>query len=362
MINKNFLKALSSLLLLCFGHNSVQAALSLGSKMPPTVVVTAKVEKKLWQDSILVIGSLSAFQGTILSPEIDGRITKICFTEGQKVKTGDLLIEIYPDIVKAQLDKAQAQLLKSKLDYNRYLKLFKLGYIDQATLDSYKASLDSNQADVNNYQAQLRQRLITAPFDGTVGVQRVNVGDYVTAGTQMVSLQSTDPMRVDFSVPEVYLTQLQVGDKVIINSKAFINKYSGEIYALDSSVSTDTRTINARAKIPNSDHKLVPGSFVEVTIKLQEASPQIMIPQTAIVYATSGNYIYRLVDHKAIKTNVVLGKKLTKNMIVVNSGLNAGDIIINEGQLKLFDGAPVMTGDEFQKMIIEQTAKQSKKK
>jgi len=359
-MSKNSLTTLL-IFLLIFCQTDIQAASPFGGKLPPTVVVTEKVEKKIWQESILAIGSLSAFQGTILSPEIDGRVTKIYFTEGQKVKAGDLLIEIYPDIIKAQLDKARAQLIKSKLDYYRYLKIYKLGYVDQSTLDRYKASFDSDKADVDNYEAQLRQRLITAPFDGIVGVQRVNVGDYIKAGTQMVSLQFIDTIRVDFSVPEVYLSQLRVGDKIIISSKAFINQYNGEIYALDSSVDTDTRTISARAKISNLDHKLTPGSFVEITIKLQEPRPEIIIPQTAIVYSVDGNYVYRVIDHKAVKTKVNLGKKLTKNRIVVNSGLNVGDLIVNEGQLKLFDGAPVMTNIEFQETIAQKMETQSKK-
>ena len=359
MINNKILTLLAIVFPVLFTHN-VKAAGPLGNKMPPTVIKTVKVEKKIWQDSILAIGSLSAFQGTILSPEISGRITKVYFTEGQEVKAGDLLIEIYPDIIKAELNKARAQLTKSKLDYDRYLKIYKLGYVDKSTLDGYKAALDSNQADVDNYQAQLRQRLITAPFDGTVGVLRVNVGDYINAGTPMVSLQSIDPIRVDFSVPEVYLSQLRVGNEIIINSKAFVDKYKGEIYALDSSVDLGTRSINARARIANTERKLVPGSFVEVTIKMQEAHPEIIIPQTAIVYSTAGNYVYRLIDHKAVKTNLVLGKKLTKNMIIVKSGLSAGELIINEGQLKLFDGAPTMTVEEFQKMAAEKMTKQPK--
>lgn len=362
MINKNFFGISLLLFSLMFFQDGVKAATPLfGGKMPPTVVVTTTAQKKIWQDSILVIGSLTAFQGTILSPDIDGRVTKINFKEGQEVKAGDLLIEIYPDIIQANLAKAQAQLVKNKADYERYSKIYKLGYVDKSTLDSYKANLDSSQADVNSYQAQLRQHLITAPFAGTVGVQRVNVGDYIKAGTEVVSLQSIDPIRVDFSVPEVYLSQLKVGDKITISSKSFLDKYNGEIYALDSSVDVDTRSIEARAKIPNPDHKLIPGSFVEVNIKMQEAQPEIIIPQTTVVYSSSGNYVYRFVDHKAVKTNITLGKKLTKNMVIVAKGLNEGDVIITEGQLKLFDGASVMTGEEFQKMVTEQAAKQSKK-
>lgn len=365
MIKKKFFGTTLLLFSLILFQSGVKAAPQSngknGGKRPPTVVSTTTVQKKLWQDSILVIGSLTSFQGTILSPEIDGRVTKINFKEGQEVKAGDLLIEIYPDIIKANLAKAQAQLIRSKLDYERYSKIYTLGYIDRSTLDNYKATYYSNKADVENYQAQLRQHLITAPFGGTVGVQRVNVGDFIKAGTEMVSIQSTDPIRVDFSVPEIYVTQLKVGDIATIKSKAFIGEYTGKIYALDSSINVNTRSIDARAKISNPDHKLLPGSFVEVNIKMQEAEPQIIIPQTAVVYSTSGNYIYRLIDHQAIKTNVILGKKLTKNMLIIKSGLNEGEVIITEGQIKLFDGAQVMTEEEFQKMVTEQSAKQTKK-
>jgi membrane fusion protein (multidrug efflux system) len=357
MINKKILGMLLVLFSVFFAHNIMQAVAPSSNKIPPTVVKTVTAEKKIWQDSILVIGSLAAFQGTILSPEIDGRVTKIYFTEGQEVKAGDLLIEIYPDIIKAQLEKAKAQLVRSKLQYERYTKIYQLGYVDRATLDNYKATFESDLADVENCKAQLRQRLITAPFDGTVGVQRVNVGDYIKAGTQMVSLQSIDPIRVDFNVPEVYLSQLRVGNKITITSKSFIGKYDGEIYALDSSIDPNTRNISARAKISNPHHTLIPGSFVEITINMQEARSEVIIPQTSVVYSVQGSYVYRLIDHKAVKTNITLGKKLTKNMIIIKNGLNAGDLIIDEGQLKLFDGAPVMTEDEFQKITTEQTVK-----
>lgn len=350
MISKRFLTTL--LILISLGLASdVYAAEKQKTAMPPTAVETTQVLQKNWVDSTLATGSLSAFNGTILSSEVEGRITKMYFTEGQEVKEGDLLIEIYPDIIRADLDRAKAQLRKSQLDYQRNLILNKKGYVDAATLDSYLATRDSNKADVSSYEAQLRQRLIRAPFSGKLGVKLVSVGDFVKTGSGMVSLQELDPIRVDFSVPEVYMDKLKAGNKVIITSRSFNGKFEGEIYALDSIIQNNTRMIYARAKVPNPERKLLPGAFVEVTVNFSQPQPVLVIPQTAIVYSSDGNFVYRLIDHKAVKTIIKLGKKIPNNEVIVAQGLSANETIIVGGLQKLHDGAQTMTEQELLQMM-----------
>jgi len=200
-------------------------------KIPPTVVAVTKAQQKVWQESIIETGSLTAFDGTMLAPEVSGRVTKIYFDSGQYVHKGDLLLEIYPDIVRAQLQKDQAQLRKNSLDYDRYLKLYKKGFADKSTLDEKRADRDSSEADVNSDLAHLRQQLIQAPFSGQLGLRKISVGDYVNTDDDLVSLQSLDPIRVDFSVPQRYLQQVKVGDTVTISSNALPKNYTGEIYA-----------------------------------------------------------------------------------------------------------------------------------
>lgn len=319
-------------------------------QVPPTVVEIYKAQQKQWQPSIEATGSLAAFNGIMLSAEAEGKITKIHFASGQYTHEGDLLIEIYPDIAQAELARYQAQLKQSILDYERNLKLYKRGFVDKATLDSKLAARDEDQADVNNAKAQLRQHLIQAPFSGKLGLRKVSLGDYVKTGQAIVNLQSVDPIRADFSVPQRYIADIKVGDSVSISSETFPQTYTGIIYAIDSKVDENTRMIDMRARIANPNHVLVPGVFVSVTINIKHAEPIIVIPATAIVYTAGDNYVYRIVNHKAVQTKVVLGKLLKNNQVIVEKGLQAGDSVIIGGQVKLFNGAPVVTTDEYQQM------------
>lgn len=319
-------------------------------KMPPTIVEVYKAEQKQWQPSIEAAGSFSAFNGIMLSSEVAGRVTKIHFASGQYTHAGDLLIEIYPDIMQADLARYQAQLKQSQVDYERNLKLYKRGFVDKATLDSKLAARDEDKADVNSAKAQLCQHLIQSPFTGKLGLRKVSLGDYVNLGQPLVNLQSIDPMRVDFSVPQKYLAEIKIGDSVSISSETFPRTYTGIIYALDSKVDENTRMLDMRARIANPNHVLVPGVFVSVTIKIKHAEPVIVIPATAIVYAEGNNYVYCMVNHKAVQTKVVLGKLLKNNQVIVAKGLSAGDLAIIGGQVKLFNGAPVITTAEYQQM------------
>lgn len=331
-------------------------------QIPPTVVKVVAAQQKTWQQSIQETGSLSAFNGVLLSSEVNGRITKIFFKSGQYVKEGTPLIEIFPDIVKAELDKAKAELEKDKLDYERNIKLFKKGFVDKSTIDKFKAALDSAQADVNDFQAQLSQHLIKAPFDGNIGLRQVSLGDYVSPGQDLVSLQSIDPIRVDFSVPQKYIPSMKVGDMVTLTSQAFTKDYQGKIYAFDANVDSNTRMINVRAKVANPEHKLVPGTFVEVNINITHPQPVIMIPQTAVVYSMGANYVFLMQGGKAIQTPIELGSIIKDGMVIVTKGLKAGDQVITEGQMKLFNGFPVVTEQQYQQYIATQMQANTKKK
>ncbi len=341
--------------------NNAKSSKSQAQQMPPVVVKVVSAQQKTWEESIQETGSLSAFDGIMLSSEVNGRITHIYFKSGQDVTQGQPLIEIFPDIVKAELEKAQAQLQKSKLDYQRNYKLYKKGFVDKAILDGYIATRDSAQADVNNYTAQLDQHIIKAPFSGNIGLRLVSLGDYVSTGQNLVSLQSLDPIRVDFSVPQKYINAISVGDKASITSQAFSTTYTGKVYAKDSIVDANTRMINIRATINNPKHILVPGTFVEVALTVTHPQPVIVIPQTAVVYSVGGNYVYVMRDHKAVKTQVTLGNTIADNMLIVTKGLKSGDQVISQGQMKLFDGYPVMTEQEYQQYAAQSAQAINKK-
>jgi membrane fusion protein (multidrug efflux system) len=324
-------------------------------KMPPTVVQIQAVKRQNWQKTILATGSLSAAEGITVTPEVSGRITNIFFKSGTYVTEGTPLIQLYQKIVQAQLDKAKAQLELHRANLRRFTELYKKGYYDKADLDKAAAIVKSNIADVNNTQAQLDQTTIKAPFSGRLGLRQISIGDYLSPGSAVVDLQSIDPIRVDFNVPEIYLGQIKIGDKTTITSRALKNQvYTGIIYAFNSKIDPNSRMLGVRANVPNPNHLLVPGTFVEVTVYLGQPDILMMIPQTAVVYSLEGNYVYLMKNHKAVKTPITLGQKLDDNRIIVVKGLQVGDPVIIGGQEKLHDGAAVMTEAEAQAMTKKQ--------
>lgn len=318
-------------------------------KMPPTVVQTYTATKKPWQQTIEATGSLSAAEGVTLTTEVPGRITNIYFKSGTYVASGTPLVQLYPKIIQAELKGAKAKLIMEQANLKRFTTLFKKGFYDKANLDKAKAAVESDQAMVDNYQAQLDQLTIKAPFDGKLGLRQVSVGDFLNPGNPVVDVQAIDPMRVDFNVPEVYLQQIKIGGKISITSRAINTKdksSEGTIYAFNSKIDPNSRMLGVRAHVPNKNHTLMPGTFVEVIAYLGKAQQPIMIPQTAVMYSLEGSYVYLMKNHKAIKTPITVGQKLADNHIIVTKGLQANDLVIIGGQEKLHNNAPVMTQQE----------------
>lgn len=313
------------------------------SGMPPAMVETAPVSQMGWQTTIDAIGTLNANQGVIIKPEISGRITGIYFRSGQDIKAGAPLAQVNPDILAAQLAEAKAKLILSKANYERALLLFKKRVMAQADLDNSLSAYQVDQASVNNMQAQLNETLITAPFNGRLGLRMVDQGDFVNVGDTITTLNSIDPLRVDFSVPEVYLGNITIGNKVLIHSSSYPDQtFTGIIYAMDSQINPNTRSLGVRATLPNTKHILLPGGFVDIIIQTGAPAKVLTVPETAVYYSDTGPYVYRVVKNMAVKTMVKLGQH-KDDVFVVTDGLNAKDVIITVGGFKVSDGAPIMS-------------------
>ncbi|MBB70842.1 MAG: hypothetical protein CMF50_00400 [Legionellales bacterium] len=311
-------------------------------QMPPTVVQTFTAQQQKWLDQITATGTMSAFKGIIVKPEVSGRITKIYFEDGTYVKKGDPLVQIYPDILQAQLKQNEAALELAKLDFERGDELYAKRVISRQEYDNLSSTLQQRQADVEATKAQLEQHNITADFSGMVGLRQVNLGAHVSAGEAIVSLQELDPIRVQFTVPETFLNELALGQVVEISPSSEPNKtYKGIVYAFDSAINPKTRSLSVRAKVPNPQHKLLPGLFVDLTLYAGTPHDVVVVPQTAIDYSTQGNSVYKVIDGKAQKANVKTGLR-RGNLIEVTDGLKAGDLVVIAGQLKLTNGAPVI--------------------
>jgi membrane fusion protein (multidrug efflux system) len=311
-------------------------------KMPPPAVEISTAAYSDWQSNINAIATLSANQGIAIKPEINGQVIAVYFRSGDHVKAGTPLIQIDPAILQAQVDAAKAKLLLSKANYQRTAILFKKHVFAQADLDNALSVYRANQADLANARAQRNETLISAPFDGRLGLRDVDKGAYVNAGETITTLNDINPLRVDFKIPEVYVGRLSVGEKILIHSHAYPNQtFQGEIYALDSQIDPNTRSINVRASVANPDEKLLPGAFVDVKVETGMPQKWISIPETAILYDDKGEYVYRVIKKLPVKTPVILGPR-KNGMVAVTSGLQVGDKVITTGAFKVIPGEPVM--------------------
>ena len=310
--------------------------------MPPTPVEVAKATPDEWRDQIHSTGTISAIKGVIVRPEVAGRITKIYFTSGTDVKKGEPLFQIFPDILNAQLANDQAALALAQVNYDRTTVLYQKKVASKEQLDQYTSQLQQAQANLDQTKAQLVQHNIFAPFAGRIGLKMVDVGDYVNAGTDVVTLQQMNPLRIDFNVPDRYINTLAIGDTVEVKPSSSDDNtiYVGNVYAFNAAVDPDTRSFSMWAQIPNPKENLIPGTYVDITLYVGKPHPVITVPQTAALFSPQGEYVYVIVDNKAVKTQVTVGMR-ENNWIEVKSGLKADDVVVTAGQVKLYDGAPV---------------------
>lgn len=314
-----------------------------GGGMPPAFVEVTQVQYGSVQGSVSATGTAVANPGIVVRSEVAGRITDVYFKSGADVAAGTQLIQIYPDIIKAQNAQDISALQLAKLNYERYAQLYASRTVSKADYDNAFANLAEARAKVAGSTAQLSQTLVHAPFTGRLGVTLVSVGQYINIGDNIVSLQTLDPIYVDFSVPETYSGQIAVGQDLTAHLDAYPGiKFSGKVYAVESLLDKTTRSFNVRAALPNPDKKILPGSFADINLLIGSKIQVIKIPQTAIVYSTDGNYVYRVINGKAVKTPVTLGDRDAQN-VVVQDGLKVGETIVTAGQLKIMmDGSPVI--------------------
>lgn len=313
-----------------------------GASMPPAIVNAVTAKQDAWHIPIQSTGTINTFKGAMLKAQVQGQVTAIYFDSGTMVKAGDKLIQIYPDIVEAQLQKAQAQLQLSAVTYQRYANLYKKNVVAQQDLDNAYSTWQQNIADVQNIQATLRQYNVTAPFDGMAGLRQVSVGQYLTVGNPIVDLEQIDPIRVDFSIPDIYVDDIAVGQKLSIVSSADQTKsFDGQVTAINSAVDVSTRSISLWGSVPNSSHTLLPGSYAVVTLYSLKTHPVVTIPQTALSYDSTGGAVYKITDGVARKTAVGIGMR-QGNDIAITSGLAVGDVVVSDGIVKIqYDGQPV---------------------
>jgi membrane fusion protein (multidrug efflux system) len=291
--------------------------------------------------SITAVGSLRSDESVTLRPEVAGRISAIGFQEGQRVAKGVVLVRLDPAINEAEVLQAKANLTLAKAKYDRAVDLQKQGFISGQARDEAENNLKVMEAAVALAAARLAKTEIRAPFSGLIGLRSVSVGDYVKEGQDMANLESIDPLKVDFRVPEIYLKQVQVGQKLEVTLDALPGrKYDGMVFAINPLVDAAGRAIVIRAQVRNADTTLRPGMFARVKLLTKDERDALVLPEQALVPQGEEQYVYRVVDGKAARTKVELGQRREGKVEVVK-GIAPGDTIVTAGQLKLRDGTPV---------------------
>lgn len=304
-------------------------------------VEVAKVRTDTVIRDIPAVGTLRSIESVIIRPEVPGRIDEIRFTEGAPVAARDVLVTLDDDIVRSQLTEARASLNLSKANYERAAQLYKQRVGSAQARDQALANMRVDEARVAVAEAQLDKTVIRAPFKGIVGLKKVSPGDYVNTGADIVNLEQIDVLKVDFSVPELQLPALALGQTVNITVDALPGRtFAGKIYAIDPLIEAKGRSIAIRAHIDNADHVLRPGLFTRISVVTARIEGALVVPEEAIVPVGQDSFVYRVVDGKAAMTKVDLGLR-RPGEVQVTRGLAAGETVVVAGQIKLRDGVPV---------------------
>lgn len=328
-----------------------------GAAAPQTVsAVTAATST--WQAQIQAVGTLRAVRGADLSAQASGVVDAIEFESGNEVPAGKLLLRLKPNDDYAKLRQLEAAAELAAQTYTRDQEQFAAQAISQATLDTDVSTLKSARAQVTAQQALIEEKIVRAPFAGRLGIRQVDLGQYLTAGTPVVTLQALDPILIDFYVPQQALKHLKIGETTTATIDTYpAVSFSGVIEAVNSRVDTASRNVQVRASFRNTDRRLVPGMFANVAIDSGEAKTQVTLPQTAITHNPYGDTVY-VVKHGGVdatgKPRDTVEQRFVKlgatrgDQVAVLSGVDAGDLVVSAGQMKLRNGIAVIINNTNQ--------------
>jgi len=316
-----------------------------------STVSTTVAKKENWQPFITETGSIVAINGVNVTTQSSGIVSEILFQSGSMVKKGDLLLIIDDRDRQANLANFKAQLTLAEENYSETQELFNVGAAPKNALQTTQANLETAQANLKSAQVQIDYLHITAPFDGKIGINQVNLGEYIQPGATIASLQQLNPVYAQFAVAQQDLAKIQVGQTVEVSVDTNPDHlYRGKITAIDSEVNSETRNANVQATLENDDLKLLPGMFAQINIIFEKQDDVIVLPQTAINYNLFGNSVLiatpdgKTPDGKpmyVLKLKYVTTGEKRKNLIEITKGLEGGELVVSSGQLKVSEGSHV---------------------
>ncbi|TLU73670.1 efflux RND transporter periplasmic adaptor subunit [Lichenicoccus roseus] len=340
-----------------------EAGAGAGAAAPETVAATV-AQTQPWQTTLRATGEVRAVQGADMSAEVSGIVDSISFTSGQDVGAGTVLLRLRANDDEAHLAQLQAAADLANANLARDRRQFDAQAISRATLDADESTLRSDQAQVAAFKAVTVEKIVRAPFAGRIGVRLVDVGQYLTAGTPIVTLQALDPIYVDFNIQQQALSQLQPGLLADVHVDAWPGRvFQAHINSINSRVDSASRMVMVRAQLDNHDHALLPGMFAVVEIRTGTPRPLLTLPQAAISYNPYGDFVYvlqpdphatvaagsdRFAGRFTVRTRVVQAGATRGDQVAILRGLQAGEIVVTAGQVKLRDGIQAVVNNVVQ--------------
>jgi membrane fusion protein (multidrug efflux system) len=330
-----------------------------GMGLPPATVSTLVIATTEWQPKLTSVGNVRAYRGVELSTELGGLVQAVPVKSGQDVKEGELLIKLNDASDVAQLNSLKALADLAKVINERDRQQLAIQAISKNVFDTSAADSKSKQAQVEQQTALVAKKNLKAPFSGRVGIVSINPGQYVNPGDKLLTLQTLDPIFVDFNLPQNNAEQIQVGQEVIVTTDAFKDaSFTGKITAVSPKIDTNTRNIQVEAQLANPDKKILPGMFANVNIKLGDQVKYLTLPQTAVTYNPYGStvFIAKPTGKKDKQGNPALEAQqvfvttgLTRgDQVAILKGIDEGATVVTSGQLKLKNGTPLIINNKVQ--------------
>ncbi|HLP25504.1 MAG TPA: efflux RND transporter periplasmic adaptor subunit, partial [Acidobacteriota bacterium] len=322
---------------------------------PPAAVATVEAQAVQWHPTLSAIGTLAPVEGVTISADADGTIVRIGAESGTAVKAGDLLVELDTSVEVAQLKATQARAHLAQVNLARAKELWGQQATSKSEFDAADATARQAQADVAALEAQIAKKHVRAPFDGRVGIRLVNLGQFVARGAALLPLQKLNPIYANFNVPQRQLPNVAIGQTVHVRIDAFAQPFEGEITAVNSEVDAATRNITVQATLANPEEKLRAGMFARIEVELPQSENLIVVPATAISYASYGNSVFIVEKQKDKDGKEFLGVRqqfvqlgTTRGDLVAVTGLKAGEQVVSTGVFKLRNGMHVQVNNTVQ--------------
>lgn len=319
---------------------------------PPQTVSTTKATVQEWQPQIEAVGSLRAVNGSDLSFEVSGIVKEIHFNSGDDVEAGALLMALRSDDDAGKLRALQATAELNEINYQRDQQQFKIKAVSQATVDADAANLKNAQAQVAEQEAIVEKKFLRAPFAGRLGVRAVDIGQFVGAGTTIVTLQALDPIYVDFFLPQQKLNQIKLDQELVAKVDTYPDRtFPGVISAINPKVDASTRNVQVRATLKNPDRALLPGMYATVDIAAGQSQRYVTLPQTAVTYNPYGETVFIVEDdskvtngtpHLVAHQTFVTAGPTRGDQVAILTGITDGQTVVTAGQVKLRNGTTVL--------------------